>query len=64
MLLGARCLCLLEGRPTPSAADVRRAAMPVLRHRLVLNYAATGENLSTRDMVMRLLDAVDEPRYE
>ncbi len=64
MLIGARCLCLLEGRPTPSAADVRRVAMPVLRHRLVLNYTATGENITTRDIVMRLLDAVDEPRYE
>lgn len=64
LLLAARCWCLLEGRPTPSAADVRRAAMPVLRHRLVLNYTATGENITTRDLVNRLLEAVDEPRYE
>ncbi len=64
MLIGARCLCLLEGRPTPSAADVRRVAMPVLRHRLVLNYTATGENITTREIVLRLLDAVDEPKYD
>ena len=64
MLLGARCLCLLEGRPTPSAADVRRVAMPVLRHRLVLNYTATGENITAREIVTRLLAAVDEPKYD
>ena len=64
LLLGARCLCALEGRPTPGADDVRRLAMPVLRHRLVVNYAATGENIDARELVARVAEAVPEPSYE
>ncbi|MBL1218346.1 MAG: MoxR family ATPase [Planctomycetes bacterium] len=64
LVLQARCLAALEGRPTPAAADVRKAAMPVLRHRLVLNYTAIGERLTTRDIIDRVLSTVAEPQYD
>ena len=64
LLLASQCLAALEGRPTPDAQDIRRVAMSVLRHRIVTNYAATGEDLSARDLVVRLLASVEEPSYE
>jgi len=64
LILASKCLALLEGRPTPGADDVRKSAMSVLRHRLVLNYAAAGEGLSSRDLIIRLLEAIPEPNYE
>jgi len=63
LILAAKCLAALEGRPTPAADDVRRIAMSVLRHRLVLNYAAAGEGLTSRNIIERLLEAVHEPDY-
>lgn len=64
LVLSAKCLAALEGRPTPSADDIRRSAMSVLRHRLVVNYTAIGEKLSARDLVQRLLNSVPEPAYD
>ncbi len=63
LVLAAKCLAALEGRPTPSVADVRRIALSVLRHRLVLNYAAAGENISADDIINRLLNTISEQSY-
>ncbi len=54
LVLGARCLAALRGDPTPSIEDVRGIAPSVLRHRIVLSYAATGEGL-TPDRVVRAI---------
>ncbi|MFG0331599.1 MAG: AAA family ATPase [Phycisphaerales bacterium] len=64
LIAAARALAAMEGEPTPSAEHVRRLAMPILRHRLVLNYAATGEGLSARDLVDRIVEAVPEDEYQ
>ena len=44
-----------------SCADIRRAAPPVLRHRLMTNFAADSEGLSPLDIVHKLLKIVPEP---
>jgi MoxR-like ATPase len=44
------------GRGTPSWDDIAALAAPVLRHRLVLSFRAEAENLSTNDVIRRLLD--------
>jgi MoxR-like ATPase len=41
-----------------SCKDVQSVALPVFRHRLVLNFAAEAEGISTDDVVRRLLQAV------
>ncbi len=58
LILGAKALAALEGRPVPSLDDVRAVAPSVLRHRLVTNFNAEAEGVSTDDVVERLLEAV------
>ena len=53
----------MEGEPTPGCEHVRRMAMAVLRHRVLVNYAATGEGISAADIVTRVANAVPEPTY-
>jgi MoxR-like ATPase len=41
---------------TPAEDDVRRMAIPVLRHRIVPNFNAEAEDISGVDLIERLLD--------
>ena len=63
MVLGAKALAAMEGQPTPGCDHVRRVAMAVLRHRVVINYAATGDDITAEHIVRDLLDQVSEPAY-
>lgn len=51
----ARALALLRGRPSASIDEVRSLALPVLRHRVIANYNATGEGVSTDDLINKLI---------
>ncbi|MCC5848536.1 MAG: AAA family ATPase [Verrucomicrobia bacterium] len=62
MVLGAKAYAALEGEPTPSCAHIRRAAMPVLRHRVLPNYLASGENLSAASLIATLLKEIPPPK--
>ena len=54
----ARARGLCQGRINASYEDVRDVALPVLRHRLVLDYGARLEGLTPAGIIARLLDAV------
>ncbi|OZC03313.1 AAA family ATPase [Rubricoccus marinus] len=54
LVLGAKALALLEGRLTPLAEHVDRLAVPVLRHRIVTNFAADADGVSSVDVIRRL----------
>ena len=54
----ARALALLRGQPSASIQEVRDLALPVLRHRLIPNYNATGEGITSDTLVKHLLDTV------
>jgi MoxR-like ATPase len=53
----ARALALLRGSPAVSVEDVREVAMPVLRHRVIPNYNATGEGVTVETIVDHVLRA-------
>ncbi len=55
LILGAKTRAVLQGRPTPEIEDVRAVAKPVLRHRIVTNFNAEAEGMSTTDIIDRLL---------
>ncbi len=57
LILGAKANALLDGRLTPLVEDVDRMAIPVLRHRIVPNFNAEAEGVSTVDIIERLLQA-------
>jgi MoxR-like ATPase len=63
LVLGAKCLALLNGKPSPSAADVKSVARSVLRHRIIPNYNATGEGIDSAAIVDWLIEHVRQPDY-
>lgn len=50
-----KALALLRGQPTASIDEVRALALPILRHRIIPNYNATGEGITTDDIVKKLI---------
>jgi len=63
LLLGAKALAATEGRPAPSANDIRKVAPLVLRHRIIPNYAAVADSISSAELVSDLIRNVREPSY-
>jgi MoxR-like ATPase len=55
LILGAKTRALISGRHTPDIDDVRALAGPVLRHRIVPNFNAEADGVSTIDIVDRLV---------
>ena len=63
LILAAKALAAMDNHPTPSCEHVRRITMPVLRHRVIINYTATGEGKTPQDVVSEVLREVSEPKY-
>jgi len=55
LVLASKAYAVLDKRPTPDLSDVRRAAYPVLRHRLVRSFHAEVDNISQNDIIEILL---------
>ncbi len=67
LIAGGRAMAAMEGRPSVSLDDIRKVAIPVLRHRISTNFQAQAEGLSTDDIVRRLIAEIPEPsvpKYE
>ena len=58
LILAAKARAVLRGQFHASPDDVAAMAGPVLRHRLVANFAAQSDNITTDIIVKKLLDAV------
>lgn len=56
----ARAYALIEGRPTVGFDDVKAVTIPVLNHRLVLNYKARFDGVGPEMIVNRLLEQLNE----
>jgi len=56
LVLGAKSRAALLGKFTPDIEDVKAVALPVLRHRLVTNFNAEAENVTTNNIVQELLE--------
>ena len=63
LLLAAKAHAVLTGRYDVACEDIRAYAYPVLRHRLILNFAATSGGLDTDDIIKRLLDTTPEASH-
>ncbi|MCA8986706.1 MAG: MoxR family ATPase [Planctomycetaceae bacterium] len=55
LILGGKTRALLKGRAYVSTEDIAAVAKPVLRHRIVTNFAAESEGITTDDIIDRLL---------
>ncbi len=55
LALAAKAYALIRGKYSPDIEEVQAIAMPVLRHRIVLNYKAEAEGMSKDDVIRKLL---------
>ena len=62
LVLGGKARALTSGRYHVSFEDIRALAHPVLRHRIITNFHAQSEGITTDVLTDRLLDAVPLPR--
>jgi MoxR-like ATPase len=60
LILAAKTKAILEGRPTPGPEDIRFAAYPVLRHRIVTSFNAEADGVDTMEVIKRILETVKE----
>src|SRR5262245_18735816 len=56
LILGAKARALLHGRTHVATEDIQALVKPVLRHRLVVNFAAESDGVTADDIVDRLLE--------
>ena len=57
LVLGAKAVAALEGRPMPDYEDLKRVAPLVLTHRLVINFAAEAAGKTAADLVSKLVSS-------
>ncbi|MGC4031971.1 MAG: MoxR family ATPase [Tepidisphaeraceae bacterium] len=58
LMTASRARAALDGRPEVSIDDIKAMAVPVLRHRIVLNYNAESQGQTPDSVITKLLDAV------
>ncbi len=64
LINGGKALAAMEGRFSVSIDDVRKIAVPVLRHRISCNFQAQAEGMNTDDVVERLIKVTPAPEIE
>jgi MoxR-like ATPase len=61
LILGGKARALMQGRHHVSVKDIQALAKPILRHRVIPNFYAEAEGISSDHIVEQLLDAVPAP---
>ncbi len=66
LIMAGKARAMLRGRYHVAIDDIKAIALPVLRHRLIPNFAAQSEGLTSDDIVKKLLETVpsDEKMYD
>ena len=61
LILGGKARALLHGRYYVDFDDIRHLAAPILRHRILTNFHAESEQVTTDQVIAQLLDTVSTP---
>ncbi|MBM4357252.1 MAG: MoxR family ATPase [Deltaproteobacteria bacterium] len=64
LLLASKCYALFDGRFAPSIDDVKKAALPALRHRVLLNFEGEAEGVKTDQLLDKVLARLPETASE
>ncbi len=62
LIHGGRAIAAMNARPAVSFEDIRRVAIPVLRHRISPNFQAQAEGYDSDTIIRRLVEEIPEPR--
>ena len=61
MVMAARAHAFLKGRGFVTPEDIKQIAPDILRHRVVVSYEAEAEEITSTDIVQRILDQIEVP---
>jgi MoxR-like ATPase len=61
LVLAGKARALLHGRFNVSTEDIQALAYPVMRHRILTNFHAESQRITTEEIIRRLLESVPEP---
>jgi MoxR-like ATPase len=61
LIHGGKALAAMDGRFSVAIEDVRKIAIPVLRHRVSTNFQAQAEGVTIEDVITRLLEELPTP---
>jgi MoxR-like ATPase len=64
LIRAARVHCAVAGRTAVSLDDIRRAALPALRHRMILNFEGEAESTDVDDLIQEILRQTSTPAQE
>jgi MoxR-like ATPase len=67
LIQGAKALAAMDGRFSVAVDDIKRVAIPVLRHRVSTNFQAQAEGMTSEEIIEQLLTLVGDPevaKYE
>ncbi|MCL0046231.1 MoxR family ATPase [Nitrospinaceae bacterium] len=58
LLMGAKARALMDNRVAATIEDVKRVSHQVLEHRIILNFKAEAESITTNDIIKKLLNSI------
>jgi MoxR-like ATPase len=61
LILGAKARALINGRYNVSVEDIQALAYPVFRHRILTNFTAESEGITSENIIKRLVETVPVP---
>jgi MoxR-like ATPase len=61
LILGGKAMAAMEGRFSVAIDDIKKVAIPVLRHRISTNFQASAEGVTNEQIIQKLLQVVPEP---
>jgi len=61
LIWGAKAFAAMDGRMTITCEDVRKCAIPVMRHRISPNFQSQAQGISSDDIIKKILEKVKEP---
>lgn len=64
LINGGKAIAAMEGRFSVAIDDIRKIAVPVLRHRISTNFQAQAEGMTNEDVIQRLIKEVPEPEIK
>ena len=64
LISGGKAIAAMDGRFSVSLEDVRKIAIPVLRHRVATNFQAQAEGMTNESVIERLLREIPEPAID
>jgi MoxR-like ATPase len=60
LILAGKILALLDGRYNVAIDDLKAAALPALRHRLILNFEAQAAGIKADEIIQEVMGLVNE----